>query len=91
MIGRVGCCAPAKQPHAPPISVMNSRRLFDHLVGAREQRRGHFEAERLGSLEIDDQLDFRGLHDRQVGGLFTLENATRVKSDLSVILYQAVP
>src|SRR5262245_13129044 len=26
---------------------------------------------------------------RQVGGLFTLENATRVKSDLSVILCQA--
>jgi hypothetical protein len=27
--------------------------------------------------------------DRQVGGLFTLENATRVKSDLSVVLRQA--
>src|SRR5262249_32735697 len=27
--------------------------------------------------------------DRQVGGLFTLENATGVKSDLSVVLCQA--
>jgi hypothetical protein len=30
--------------------------LFDHLVGAREQRRRQLEAERLGHLEIDDEL-----------------------------------
>src|SRR6516164_3874259 len=32
---------------------------FDHLVGAGEQRRWHFKAERLRSSEIDDQLHFR--------------------------------
>jgi hypothetical protein len=35
--------------------------LFNHLVGAAEQREGHRQAQRLGSFEIDEQLDF-GLH-----------------------------
>jgi hypothetical protein len=32
-------------------------RLLDHLVGAGEKRRRHGEAERLGSLEIEEHLD----------------------------------
>src|SRR6202048_3891206 len=39
---------------------------FDHLVGESEQRRGDFKAECLRGLEIDDQLEFGGLHDREV-------------------------
>jgi hypothetical protein len=47
---------------------------FDHLVGAAKQRYRKGDAERLGRLHIDNQLDFRRLLYRQVGGLLAVEN-----------------
>src|SRR5262249_15875333 len=38
--------------------------LLDHVLAAAEQRWWHFKTERLGRLEIDEQLDFCGLLDR---------------------------
>jgi hypothetical protein len=46
---------------------------FDHIVREREQPVRNLEAERLRGLEVDGQFELRGLYDRQVGGLFTLE------------------
>jgi hypothetical protein len=45
---------------------------FDDLVGAGEDRWRDGEAERLRSLEINDQLEFGRLLDWQIGGLSTL-------------------
>jgi hypothetical protein len=53
-------------------------RSFDHLVGAAEQRKRNGQPERLSGLEVDDQLDFRGLLDRHIGGALALEDAMDV-------------
>ena len=46
--------------------------LLDHLVGGGQQRFRDDEAERLGGLEVDDELEAGRLHDRQVDGLLAL-------------------
>jgi hypothetical protein len=39
---------------------------FKHLVGACEQGRWHLEPQRSGGLQVDHEIEFRGLNDRQV-------------------------
>ena len=52
--------------------------LFDYFVGAAAQRQRHGDAEHLGSLEVDVQLDFRCLLDRQFGRLLALEDTAGI-------------
>src|SRR5215831_10299362 len=62
--------------------------LFDHLVGAAEQQRGHGEADCLCGTDVDHQLELGGLYDRQVGGLGANQNSAGVVADLEVCIAQ---
>ena len=53
------------------LQIRYSRRLFDHLVGAKQQV-VHSQPERLRGLEIDDELELGRLFDRNVSGLLSL-------------------
>jgi hypothetical protein len=49
-------------------------RLFDHLVGAGNQRRRHVEAERLRHDQVNDEVELGRLLDRKIGGLRPPQN-----------------
>ena len=57
---------------------------FDHLVGAGEQRCWYVQAERLGGLEIDHQLELGGSLDRQFAGVGARQNASDIAGGLRV-------
>src|SRR5262245_27701234 len=65
-----------------------SKTLFDHLVGAKQNRWGHGKAERLGGLEVDDHLKFcRKLH-REIARLRTAQDAIDICGGATKGLYQ---
>jgi hypothetical protein len=42
--------------------------LLDYLIRSLQERRRDRQAERLGGLEVDDQLELRGLLNGEIGG-----------------------
>src|SRR6516165_2068662 len=61
------------------VSNRSKKALFDHLVGAGEQRGRHSEAEGVGALEVDDQFELRGKLNRQVTRSGALEDFVDVR------------
>src|SRR6516225_3484499 len=83
--------APAPRAAAPPSSDMNSRRSFNHLVGAGEQCRRYVEAEGLSSLKVNHKLVLSwGLY-RKVGRVLALEDAIDIDRRLPVCLEHLNP
>src|SRR5262245_29764830 len=62
---------------------------FDHLVGAAEQWQRDCYAKRLGSLEVQEHLDLRGLLNRQLARLFAFENPGGVNASQTVSVGKA--
>ena len=66
--------------HEPTYAVQQTVSLFNQHVGAKQERLRNAEANRLGSLEVDDQLVFRRLLYGQVGWFGALEDFVDIGS-----------
>src|SRR4029077_13284905 len=68
-------------PPLPSLSrtaTRNSNASFDHLVGDGEHFVGNLEPKCLGGLEIDDEIEFDRLLDRQIAGFRALQNFVHI-------------
>jgi hypothetical protein len=84
----VGCCARAAGGQAtkdttaaPPSSVMNLRRFFDHFVSAQQEGCRHIDTDCSGGLEADSEFELSRLLNRQVSRLCSLRNPIHIVGD----------
>src|SRR5580704_10305163 len=62
---------------------------LDYFISLSQQRRRDAEAECVGGLEIDDELECRRLLDRQISGLRALQYLSGINSELMIDRGQA--
>jgi hypothetical protein len=55
--------------------------LIDNLIGEQLDRVRYLKAKIPGRLQIDDELEFAGLKDRQISGLLAPKNPADVGAD----------
>ena len=60
--------------------------LFDHLIGAGDERRRYFKAKCFGGLQIDHQLELRRLLHGEVCGSRTLEDSINIDCCATVLV-----
>ena len=69
---------------------MKSRRLFDHFVGERKQLVWNLEAQRLGGLEVDHQLELDRSLNGKLARLRALEDAIGVGCCTPIIVDEII-
>ena len=68
--------------YVPGGDICNAANLLDYLVGKLLKMQRHVEFQGFGGLEVDHQLEFLRLEDRQLRRLRTLENTSNLDRPL---------
>src|SRR6266850_7458581 len=81
----INSCTPPTLPRLPLLDLVVGAplRSLDHLICPLPERRRDREAEGLGGLEVDNQIELGRLLDRKIGGLRTFANLGHIRGGMS--------